>query len=63
MKFITYKLHLYKKRTLIKLFFKLSNGLSDYYTDKVRSLPEDVIDRIATNIFDLEKAEDIKEYL
>ncbi|MBX4262604.1 hypothetical protein KTC96_06285 [Clostridium estertheticum] len=36
------------------------NGLSDYYTDKIRSLPEGVIDKIATDIFDLETVEDIK---
>ncbi|MCB2340275.1 hypothetical protein [Clostridium estertheticum] len=39
------------------------NGLSDYYTDKIRSLQEGVIDKIATDIFDLETVEDIKKYL
>ena len=52
-----------KAELLITLLKKRFNGLSDYYTDKVRSLPEDVIDRIATDIFDLEKVDDIKKYL
>ena len=52
-----------KTEQLITLLKKRFNGLSDYYTDKIRSLPEDAIDKIATDIFDLEKIEDLKKYL
>ena len=52
-----------KTELLITQLKKRFNGLSDYYTVKIRSLPEGVIDQIATDIFDLEKVEDIKKYL
>ena len=52
-----------KAELLITQLKKRFNGLSDYYTDKIRSLPEDVIDQIATDIFDLEDIDDIKKYL
>ncbi|MBX4264446.1 Rpn family recombination-promoting nuclease/putative transposase [Clostridium estertheticum] len=52
-----------KTELLITQLKKRFNGLSDYYRDKIRSLPENVIDQIATDIFDLEKIEDIKKYL
>jgi len=52
-----------KAELLITLLKKRFNGLSDYYTDKIRSLPEGVINQIATDIFDLEKVEDLKKYL
>ena len=52
-----------KAELLITQLIKRFNGLSDYYTDKIRSLPEDVIDQIATDIFDLIKIEDLKKYL
>ncbi|NNU78386.1 Rpn family recombination-promoting nuclease/putative transposase [Clostridium estertheticum] len=52
-----------KAELLITQLKKRFNGLSDYYTDKIRSLPEGVIDKIAADIFDLEKVEDIKKYL
>ncbi|MBX4264462.1 DUF4351 domain-containing protein [Clostridium estertheticum] len=52
-----------KAELLITQLKKRFNGLSDYYTDKIRSLPEGVIDQMATDIFDLENVEDIKKYL
>ena len=52
-----------KTELLIAQLKKRFNGLSDYYTDKIRSLPEGVIDQIATDIFDLEIVEDVKKYL
>ncbi|WBL45249.1 DUF4351 domain-containing protein [Clostridium estertheticum] len=52
-----------KAELLITQLKRRFNGLSDYYTDKIRSLPEGVIDKIATDIFDLETVEDIKKYL
>ena len=52
-----------KTELLITQLKKRFNGLSDYYTDKIKSLPEDAIDQIATDIFDLEKVDDIKKYL
>ncbi|WP_372481110.1 hypothetical protein [Clostridium tagluense] len=42
---------------------KRFNGLSDYYIENIENLPEESIDLIVTNIFDLEKIEDIKKYL
>ena len=52
-----------KAELLISQLKKRFNGLSDYYTNKIRSLPENVIDQIATDIFDLEDIDDIKKYL
>ena len=52
-----------KAELLITQLKKRFNGLSDYYANNIRSLPEGVIDQIATDIFDLEKVEDIKKYL
>ncbi|MGH4124329.1 MAG: Rpn family recombination-promoting nuclease/putative transposase [Clostridium sp.] len=52
-----------KTELLITQLKKRFNGLSDYYTVKIRSLPEGVIDQIATDIFDLKKVDDIKKYL
>ena len=37
--------------------------VSNYYTDKIRSLPEGVIDQMATDIFDLGNVEDLNKYL
>jgi len=52
-----------KSELLIKQLTKKFNGLSDYYAEKIRDLPEEAIELIATDIFDLEKVEDIKKYL
>jgi len=52
-----------KAELLITQLKKRFNGLSDYYANNIRSLPEGVIDQIATDIFDLEKIEDLKKYL
>ncbi|WP_298844820.1 DUF4351 domain-containing protein, partial [uncultured Clostridium sp.] len=52
-----------KAELLMTLLKKRFDGLSDYYTDKIRFLPEGVIDQIAADIFDLEKVEDLKKYL
>ncbi|MBW9158754.1 MULTISPECIES: DUF4351 domain-containing protein [Clostridium] len=52
-----------KSELLIKQLIEKFNGLSDYYIENIENLPEESIDLIATNIFDLEKIEDIKKYL
>ncbi len=52
-----------KSELLIKQLIKRFNGLSDYYIENIKKLPVESIDLIATNIFDLEKIEDIKKYL
>ena len=52
-----------KSELLIKQLIKRFNGLSDYYIENIKNLPEASIELIATNIFDLEKIEDIKKYL
>ena len=52
-----------KSELLIKLLIKRFNGISDYYIENIKNLPEESIELIATNIFELEKIEDIKKYL
>jgi hypothetical protein len=52
-----------KTQLLIKQLIKRFNGLSDYYTEKIKDLPEETIDLIAIDIFDLERVEDFKKYL
>ena len=52
-----------KSELLIKQLIKRFNGISDYYIENIKNLPEESIELIATNIFDLEKIEDIKKYL
>jgi len=52
-----------KSELLIKQLIKRFNGLSDYYIENIKNLPEESIDLIATNIFDLDKIEDVKKYL
>lgn len=52
-----------KAELLIKQLVKKFNGLSDYYTEQIKCLPEEVIELIATDIFDLKDVEDLKKYL
>jgi len=52
-----------KSELLINQLMKKFNGLSDYYIEKIKCLPEDVIQQIGTDIFDLESVDDIKKYL
>ncbi|HEY8889692.1 MAG TPA: Rpn family recombination-promoting nuclease/putative transposase [Clostridium sp.] len=52
-----------KAELLINQLMKKFNGLSDYYIEKIKCLPEDVIQQIGTDIFDLESVDDIKKYL
>lgn len=52
-----------KADLLIKQLIKRFNSLSDYYIEKIQDLPEETIDLIATDIFDLEKIEDLKKYV
>ena len=52
-----------KSELLINQLMKKFNGLSDYYIEKIKCLPEEVIQQIGTDIFDLESVDDIKKYL
>ncbi|MEK6266038.1 MAG: DUF4351 domain-containing protein [Clostridium sp.] len=52
-----------KSELLIKQLVKRFNGLSDYYIEKIKEMPDESIELLATNIFDLEKIEDIQKYL
>ncbi|MEQ8156704.1 MAG: DUF4351 domain-containing protein [Clostridiaceae bacterium] len=33
------------------------------YIDKIKTLPEAIVENIATDIFDIEKVEDLEKYL
>ncbi|HEY8889672.1 MAG TPA: DUF4351 domain-containing protein [Clostridium sp.] len=52
-----------KSELLINQLMKKFNGLSDYYIEKIKCLPEEIIQQIGTDIFDLESVDDIKKYL
>ncbi|MGK0466221.1 DUF4351 domain-containing protein [Clostridium sp.] len=52
-----------KSELLLKPLIKRFNGLSDYYIEKIKKLLEESIELLATNIFELEKIDDIKKYL
>ncbi|WP_315674958.1 DUF4351 domain-containing protein [Clostridium sp. 19966] len=51
-----------KAEMLIKLLMKKFKKLPDEYKNKIRSLSEDTLETIATDIFDLEKIEDLEKY-
>lgn len=52
-----------KSNLLVTQLIKRFPGLSDYYIKKIKSFPEETIELIATDIFDLKKVEDIDKYL
>jgi len=52
-----------KSELLINQLIKKFIGLPDYYIEKIKCLPESVIQQIGTDIFDLESVDDIKKYL
>ena len=51
-----------KAELLIKQLTKRFNKVSEEYRKEIRKIPEDTIDIIATEIFDLQSIEDIKKY-
>jgi len=51
-----------KAEILIKQLIKKFKLLPEDYKNKIKSLPEETIEVIATEIFDIEKLEDIKQY-
>lgn len=51
-----------KSEILIKLLIKKFKIIPNEYREKIKSLPEDTIDIIATDIFEIEKLEDLKKY-
>lgn len=51
-----------KAEILIKQLIKKFKSLPEEYKNKIKTLPEETIEVIATEIFDIEKLEDIKQY-
>jgi len=52
-----------KAEMLIKLLMKKFNFVPQDYIDKIESLPETTVEKIATDIFDIEKVEELEKYL
>ncbi|GFP76373.1 DUF4351 domain-containing protein [Clostridium fungisolvens] len=51
-----------KAEILIKQLNKKFNILPQEYEEKIKNLPSEKIELIATDIFDLEKIEDLEKY-
>lgn len=51
-----------KTELLIKLLIKKFKNMPKKYEEKLEKLPPQVIEAIATDIFDLEKIEDLEKY-
>lgn len=51
-----------KSEILIKQLIKKFKTVPNEYREKIKSLPEDAIDIIATDIFEIENLEDLKKY-
>ncbi|MDZ4957201.1 DUF4351 domain-containing protein [Clostridium perfringens] len=51
-----------KAEMLIRLLVKKFKFVPDEYKKKIRKLSEESIDVIATDIFDIEKIEDVEKY-
>jgi len=51
-----------KSEMLIKLLIKKFKSVPEEYKEKIRKLPEETIDVIATDIFEIDKAEEIEKY-
>jgi hypothetical protein len=52
-----------KAEMLLKQLMKKFKKLPDEYKNKIKGLPEDTLEVIATDIFDMEKVEDLEKYL
>ncbi|KOA18736.1 hypothetical protein CLHOM_30200 [Clostridium homopropionicum DSM 5847] len=51
-----------KSEMLIKLLIKKFKSVPEEYKERIRKLPEETIDVIATDIFEIDKAEEIEKY-
>lgn len=51
-----------KAEILIKMLIKKFKVVPDEYKEKIKKLPEEVIDIMATDIFELEKIDDLEKY-
>lgn len=51
-----------KTEILIKLLSKKFKSLSEKDIEKIKSLPENIIENIATDIFEIDTIEDLKKY-
>ena len=52
-----------KAELLIKLLMKKFKKLPEEYKNKMKELPEEALELLTTEIFDLEKVEDLDNYL
>ncbi|MEQ8156579.1 MAG: Rpn family recombination-promoting nuclease/putative transposase [Clostridiaceae bacterium] len=52
-----------KTEVVIKLLLKKFKSLPQEYIDKIKTLPEGIVENIATDIFDIEKVEELEKYL
>jgi hypothetical protein len=51
-----------KAEILTKLLIKKFHNIPDEYKNKLKKLPEKVIDSIITNIFDMTRIEELEKY-
>lgn len=51
-----------KAELLIKLLMKKFKKIPNEYKEKIKTLPEDTVDAIATDIFDLTSVEELEQY-
>jgi hypothetical protein len=51
-----------KAEMLTKQLIKKFKKLPEHYKNKIKELPEDTLEVIATDIFDMEKVEDLEKY-
>ncbi|WP_097027146.1 DUF4351 domain-containing protein [Clostridium peptidivorans] len=51
-----------KSEILIKLLIKKFKFIPHGYIEKIKKMPEETIDVIATDIFELEKIDDLERY-
>ena len=52
-----------KAELLIKQLMKKFKGLPEGYKHKIKQLPEETLELVGMNIFDLESLEDLERYL
>ena len=52
-----------KAEILIKLLIKKFKSVPEQYKEKIRKLPEETIDVIATDIFDISDINELEKYL
>ncbi len=52
-----------KAEILIKQLIKKFKSVPNEYKEKIKKMPEETIEIIATDIFDMEKIEDVEKYI